>query len=270
MLIDTHAHLNFNAFKNDVDKVIKRSLAEDIWLINVGSNYETSKKAVEIAEKYNGIFAAIGLHPIHAKDENFNTSKYRSLCQSDKVVAIGEIGLDYYREYEEFKEKQKEIFLRQLNLAKELNLPVIFHCRKAHKELIEVLKSQIPNPKSQINHKFQIINSKLRGVIHCFTGDWNQAKQYLEMGFYLGINGIIYKLDLKEVIEKTPLEKILIETDCPYLLPSEALAKEGLRVTRNEPIFIKYIVQEIAKIKGIDFQEVAETTFQNAKTLFNI
>ena len=96
MLIDTHAHLNFNAFKNDLDEVIKRSLAEDIWMINVGSNYETSKKAVEIAGKYNGIFAAIGLHPIHAKDENFNASEYRSLCQSDKIVAIGEIGLDYF------------------------------------------------------------------------------------------------------------------------------------------------------------------------------
>lgn len=247
MLIDTHAHLNFNAFKNDFDEIIKRSLAEDIWMINVGSNYETSKRALEIAEKYNGIFAAIGLHPIHAEDENFNASKYRSLCQSDKVVAIGEIGLDYFKDYGLFKEKQKQVFLQQLDLAKELNLPVIFHCRMAHEDLLEILKDyQIP------------------GVIHCFTGNWKQAREYLEMGFYLGINGIIYKRDLKEVIKNTPLEKILIETDCPYLTPPQ----EG--VERNEPVFIKYIVQDIAKIKGIDFQEVAETTFQNAKNLFRI
>lgn len=246
MLIDTHVHLNFNAFKNDFDKVIKRSLAEDIWMINVGSNHDTSKKAVEIAEKYNGVFAAIGLHPIHAKDEDFNASKYRSLCQSDKVVAIGEIGLDYFKDYGLFKDKQKEVFLQQLDLAEELDLPVIIHCRMAHDDLLEIL------------------NDKLGGVIHCFTGDWNEAKQYLDMGFYLGINGIIYKRDLEEVIKNTPLEKILIETDCPYLTPPQA------GVERNEPIFIKYIVQEIAKIKNMDFQEVAKTTFQNAKNLFRI
>ena len=247
MLIDTHAHLNFNAFKNDFDEVIKRSLAEDIWTINVGSNYETSKKAKQIAEKYDGVFAAIGLHPIHAKDENFDKEKYKELDRSDKVVAIGEIGLDYFKDYGLFKEKQKEVFLQQLDLAKELNLPIILHCRMAHEDLLEILKDyQIP------------------GVIHCFTGNWKQAREYLDMGFYLGINGIIYKRDLKEVIKNTPLEKILIETDCPYLTPPQA------GVERNEPIFIKYIIQDIAKIKGIDFQEVTGTTFQNAKNLFRI
>ena len=247
MLIDTHAHINFNDFRNDFDKVIKRSLAEDIWMINVGSNYETSKRAKEMAEKYNGVFAAIGLHPIHAKDENFNASKYRSLCQSDKVVAIGEIGLDYFKDYGLFKEKQKQVFLQQLDFVKELDLPVIIHCRMAHDDLLEILKDH-----------------QLPGVIHCFTGNWEQAKRYLDTGFYLGINGIMYKFDLKEVIKKTPLEKILIETDCPYLTPPQTGVK------RNEPIFIKYIVQDIAKIKGIDFQKVAETTSQNAKNLFRI
>ncbi len=248
MLIDTHAHLNFNDFRSDFDEVIKRSLAEDVWIINVGSNYETSKKAVEIAERYEkGIYAAIGLHPIHVKDENFNASKYRSLCQSDKIVAIGEIGLDYFKDYGLFKEKQKEVFLQQLNLAKELNLPVIFHCRKAHNDLLEILRE-----------------NQTSGVIHCFTGTWKQAKEYLDMRFYLGINGIMYKFDLKEVIKKTPLDKILIETDCPYLTPLQA------GVERNEPVFIKYIVQDIAKIKDIDFQKVAQTTSQNARNLFRI
>ena len=247
MLIDTHAHLNFNAFKNDFDEVIKRSLAEDIWMINVGSNYETSKRALEIAEKYSGVFAAIGFHPIHAEDENFDKEKYRELGCSDKVVAIGEIGLDYFKDYELFKEKQKEVFLQQLDLTKELNLPAIFHCRMAHEDLLEILKDY-----------------QISGVIHCFTGNLEQAKRYLDMGFYLGINGIIYKRDLKKVIEKTPIEKILIETDSPYLTPPQA------GVERNEPVFIKYIVEEIAKIKGIDSQKVTEITFQNSKNLFRI
>jgi TatD DNase family protein len=254
MLIDTHAHVNFNDFKNDFDEVIKRSLAEDIWMINVGTNYETSKRAKEIAGKYeNKVYAAIGLHPIHAKDEEFDKEKYKQLANSNKVVAIGEIGLDCFKDYGLFKEKQKQVFLQQISLAKELNLPVILHCRMAHEDLIEIL-----------NYKLKTINYKLKGVIHCFTGNWQQAKKYLEMGFYLGINGIIYKFDLKEVIKKTPLEKILIETDCPYLTPPQAGVK------RNEPIFIKYIVQDIAKIKGIDFQRVAEITSQNAKNLFRI
>ncbi|MBU2539655.1 TatD family hydrolase [Patescibacteria group bacterium] len=277
MLIDTHSHLNFNAFKRDLDEVIKRTLDENIWMINVGSKYETSKRAVEIAEEYKeGVYAAIGLHPIYAsnlvkiktdpeegdflaKSEEFDKEKYKELALSKKVVAIGEIGLDYYyrpktkKKLELFKEKQKEVFLKQLELAKELNLPVILHCRMAHEDLLEVL-----------NFQFSIFNFQLKGVVHCFTGSWEQAKRYLDMGFYLGINGIIYKLDLKEVIEKTPLNRILIETDCPYLTPI------GVEMERNEPIFVKYIAEEIAKIKNINFEEVAEATTQNAKALFNI
>jgi len=246
MLIDTHSHLNFEPFRDDFDEVIKHSFSENVFMINVGSNYETSQKAVEIAEKYEkGVFAAIGLHPIHAK-EKFKKEKYKELAKSEKVVAIGEIGLDYYKDYAVFREKQKEVFLEQLGLAKELNLPVIFHCRMAHQDLLNIL------------------NSKLKGVIHCFTGTWGQAKKYLEMGFYLGINGIMYKFDLKEVIEKTPLEKILIETDCPYLTPPQA------GVERNEPIFVKYITQDIAKIKNLEYQKVAEVTTKNTKGLFGL
>jgi len=246
MLIDTHAHLNFNAFKDDFDQVIKRSLDGNVWMINVGSNFKTSKRAVEIAEKYKGVYAAIGLHPIHAEEE-FDIEKYKELAKSDKVVAIGEIGLDYYKDYGLFKEKQKEVFLQQLDLAKELELPVIFHCRMAHNDLLEILKG-----------------TKFQGVIHCFTGDWRQAKEYLDMGFYLGVNGILYRLNLKEVIEKIPLDRILIETDCPYLTPPKS------ETERNEPIFLKYIVQEIAKIKNLDFQKVAQAATKNAKRLFNI
>ncbi len=254
MIIDTHAHLNFNAYKNDADEVIRRSLDNGVWMINVGSQYSTSKRAVEMAEKYpEGVYAAIGLHPIYAQD-GFNSEEYKKLTNFKKVVAIGEIGLDYKSEYFPFKEKQKEVFLKQLELAKELNLPVIFHCRMAHDELIEILERY---------------NKKIKGVIHCFTGTWEQAQKYLEMGFYLGFNGIIFKLDLDEIIKKTPLDKILIETDCPYLMPS--LLRQGFGgQSRNEPLYVKYVAEKIAKLKNIDFDEVAEITTQSAKELFNI
>lgn len=248
MLVDTHSHLNFNAFKDDADQVIRRSLENNVWMINVGSQYETSKKAVEIAEKYeNGVYAAVGLHPIHTQDE-LDRQKYKELAGSKKVVAIGEIGLDYKPEYISFKERQKEIFLQQLDLAKELNLPVIFHCRMAHDELINELR---------------IKNYELKGVVHCFTGNWAEAKKYLEMGLYLGFNGIIFKLDLDEVIKNTPIDRILLETDCPYLTPPQA---DG----RNEPSYVKYVAEKIAKIKNISYEEISEITTKNAKEIFNI
>src|SRR4030042_6204596 len=158
MLIDTHAHVNFNAYKSDTDEVIRRSLDNNIWIINVGSQYSTSKRAVELAEKYKrGVYAAIGLHPIHAED-GFDYEKYKQLAQSPGVVAIGETGLDYKEEYVSFarakrsakdesldsspKEKQKDVFLKQLEMAKELSLPIIFHCSMAHDDLIHILNSQ--------------------------------------------------------------------------------------------------------------------------------
>jgi TatD DNase family protein len=273
MLIDTHAHLNFNAYKNDADEVIGRSLENDVWMINVGSTYETSKRAVEMAERYEkGVYAAIGLHPIHlaegifktkldeeeiafqTKNENFDHETYKTLAKSNKVVAIGEIGLDfYYRpktkiKLEQFKQKQKEVFLKELALAKELGLPLIFHCRMAHDELIDILESKGKN---------------LKGVIHCFTGSQEQAEKYLEMGLYLGLNGIIFKFDIEEIIKKTPLDKILIETDCPYLTPPQETG-------RNEPLYVKHVVRKIAEIKNMDFEKIAEITTQNAKNLFKI
>jgi TatD DNase family protein len=276
MLIDTHAHLNFNAYREDADEVIKRSLDNDIWMINVGSQYETSRKAVAMAEKYPaGVYAAVGLHPIHltegifkvkldeeesafqTKNEDFNREKYKELAESEKVVAIGEIGLDYYyrpktkTKLNQFKERQKEIFLEQLALAEELNLPVIFHCRSAHQDLIEILEGR------------KKAAGRLRGVIHCFTGDWQQAEKYLAMGFYLGFNGIIFKLNLAEVIEKTPLERILIETDCPYLTPPPMAG-------RNEPLYVKYVAEKIAEIKKLRYEEISVVTTENAKKLFKI
>jgi len=249
MLIDTHAHLNFNAYKEDSSKVLQRSLGHNVWMINVGSQYLTSKRAVELAEKYeNGVYAAVGLHPIHLEMEVFDYEKYKALVKSKKVVAIGEIGLDYKPEYASFKVKQKIALRQQMDLAQELNLPIIFHCRMAHDDLIKMLFEN---------------SSRVDGVIHCFTGTWKQAEKYLGMGLYLGFNGIIFKLNLDEIIEKTPLDRVLLETDCPYLTPPQ---EEG----RNEPIFVKYVAEKIAKIKKLSYEEVADITTKNAKKLFKV
>lgn len=281
MIIDTHAHINFNAFKDDVDEVIHRSLNEQIWMINVGSQYSTSKRAVEIAESYGeglpadrrGVYAAVGLHPIHletglvkiktdpqevqfqTKEEIFDYEKYKELAESKKVVAIGEIGFDYYwkpktqKRLSDFQQKQREIFSSQLELARELNLPVIIHCRMAYDQLTEALRPYKVN---------------IRGVLHCYTGNWEQTKPYLDMDIYFGFNGLIFKMPpSEEVIKKLPLEKILIETDAPYLTPPQ---EDG----RNEPIYIKHVVNKIAQIKGLSYEEVAEATTQNAKKLFRI
>ncbi len=299
MLIDTHSHVNFNAFKDDADEVIRRSLNNNVWMINVGTKYETSKKAVEIAEKYpEGVYAAIGLHPIHletglvkikndteeievkTREEEFDYERYKELGKSEKVVAVGEIGLDYYwrpkttKKKELFKQKQKDLLLKQLELANDLNLPVIFHCRMAHAELIEFLKSKIKNQKSKLN-----------GVMHSFVGNSKQLEEFLELGLYIGYNGIIFKniegikvaetsphlssratssrAIFEENIKNTPLDKILIETDCPYLTPPQ---KEG----RNEPIFVKYVAEKIAKIKKLSYKEIAKITTENAKKLFKL
>ena len=277
MLIDTHAHLNFRVFKEDTDEVIRRSLEGGIWMINVGTNYETSKRAVEIAEKYpEGVYTAIGLHPINLDtglvkmkideqegsnfEKDFDYTQYRELTQSKKVVAIGEIGLDYYwkpktkKKLELFKEKQRTVLCQQLKLAKELNLPVIFHCRQAHQDLIELLSAQ-PEVKPQ------------KAVAHSFVGNLDQLQKYLDFGFYIGFNGIIFKkiegIDFEENIRQTPLEKILIETDCPYLTPPPMAG-------RNEPIYVKYVAEEIAEIKNLGYEEITNTTTANARKLFRI
>jgi len=271
MLVDTHSHLSFKAYDKDRNEVLKRIKDAGMVCVDVGTKYETSKNAIELAEKNENIYASIGMHPIHIKTdlmklkmdkeegafeplgEEYDKARYRELAKSAKVVAIGEVGLDYYYKpktksrQEAFKEKQKQVFIQQLELAEELNLPVIIHCRSAFDDLYEILKTR-----------------KLKGVIHCFSGNWQEAQKYLDLGFYLGINGIIYKLDLKEVIEKTPLEKILLETDCPYLAPPKA------GIERNEPIFVKYVAGTVAEIKKISFEQVAEITTANPKELFGI
>ena len=274
MIIDTHSHLQFHAFKEDRDEVIRKTLAQDIWMINVGTKFQTSREAVLLAQKCDtGVYAAMGLHPMYAGVEfiklkhdaseeeqlvletDFDKEKYRELAKSKKVVAIGEIGLDYYykpktaAKLAEFKEKQKQVFLQQLDLAQELKLPVILHCRMAHDDVIAILESRKPGK---------------GGVIHCFTGTLEQAQKYIALGFCIGINGIIFKFDIDNVIKTISLENILVETDCPYLTPPMAESK------RNEPVFMKYTIEKIADLKGVNFQEVCEKTTQNAQKFFNI
>lgn len=278
MLIDTHAHLNFAAFKADLDETIKKSLGNKVWLINVGTNYQTSKKAVEIAERYSeGVYAAIGLHPINLDtglvkmkidekegenfEKEFDYQKYKEIAQSEKVKAIGEIGLDYYwrpktaKKKELFKQRQKELLLKQLELAKELNLPIIFHCRLAHDDLINFINNYTPDER--------LIQ---RGVIHGFVGTIEHLEKYLEMGLCIGFNGIIFKniegVNFEENIKKTPLDRILIETDCPYLTPPP------IENQRNEPLYVKYVVEKIAKVKNLSCEEIAKITAENAKKLF--
>ncbi len=287
MLIDTHAHVSFQAFQEDADAVLKRTLENNTWVIMPGTQFTTSKKAVEMAEQHGeGVYGAIGLHPIHlaekrrvdvqevqsenvkeqdwmtfeTKAEEFEYEKYKELGQSKKVVAIGECGLDYYTEpkskekREAQRLKQKSTLALQIKLAKELNLPIIFHCRKAHEDLIEFLQP----------HK-----GKLQGVVHCYTGDLKQAEKFYELGLYFGFNGLIFKdvpalPNPKDIIAALPLERIVLETDSPYLVPPQAKAE------RNEPLFLQYVAEEIASIKGISVEEVASATTKNAKSLFGI
>ena len=288
MLIDTHAHLNFAAFSKDREKVIKRSLDNNVWMINIGTNLATSQEAVDIAQNHEqGVFASIGLHPINLEtglvkrkiddlegdtfEKEFNYKKYWELGQAEKVIAIGEVGLDYYwkpkttKKKELFKQIQRDLLLKELKLAQELDLPVIFHCRMAHGDLIKILTQQVPG------------NKQPRGVMHGFVGTSEQLQEYLKMGFYIGFNGIIFKniegIDFQENIRTTPLERILIETDCPYLIPpvlAEASVPANSIKNRNEPIFVEYIVQEIAKIKKENPERISEATTQNTRRLFNI
>ncbi len=270
-IIDSHAHLNFKAFDEDRIEVAKNSIKGGVWMINVGSQYETSKKAVDMAESFKeGVYASVGLHPIHIiadlvkikKDpeeeeegeSDFNYGAYKSLATSSKVVAIGEAGLDYYYKpknkgkLEKFKDRQKLVFLKHIRLAEKFGLPMIIHCRLAHKEMTELLKG---------------CNGTIGGVIHCFTGDLKDAKDYLDMGFYLGFTGIIFKLDLKDIIKYVPAERILAETDCPYLTPPS-------RSGRNEPLYVKDVIAEIARLRKTNFDRMAEITAENAKILFEI
>lgn len=273
MLIDTHAHVNFSAYNDDRDEVIKRTLDQGVQIINVGSQFSTSARAVEIAEKYEiGVWAVIGLHPIHlesshirekvdenekfefdTRNEEFDAEKYRALAESKKVVAIGETGIDLHHNPHNL-EKQTRAFKEEIDLAMELDLPVAIHCRKAYKEILEIL-----------DEKKKEYGTKLRGVVHSYMGKYNLAPEFIRFGFLLGFNGVItFARDYDRVIGETELENIILETDCPYLTPAPH------RGQRNEPAYVKHVAEKIAEIKKIDSDIVTEITTENAGKLFKI
>lgn len=281
MFIDTHAHINFNAYKNDSDSVIRESLREDVWMILVGSEYKTSRRGLEMANKYErGVYSAVGLHPLHleeinAKDdkgeydfttraEEFNYEAYEKLAKFEKVVAIGEIGLDYYHialnsDTANIKKKQKQVFLEQIRLARNLDLPVIIHCRQAHDDMIALLMEY------KQNNKEIFPKDRPWGVMHCFSGNEDLAWKYFSLGLLISFTGLItFSKSWDDLIRKIPDNKFMIETDCPFMTP------EPYRGKRNEPILVKYVAKRISEIRNISIDKIAEISFNNAKKLFNI
>ncbi|MBD3282479.1 MAG: YchF/TatD family DNA exonuclease [Candidatus Portnoybacteria bacterium] len=254
MLIDTHCHLNFKDYDNDREQIIGRCLDNNVWIINVGVNKETSRQVIELAEKYKeGVYASIAVHPHNIDKEEFKSEEYKKLAKNKKVVAIGETGLDYMfcENNKEQQELQKEIFIKHIKLAHQIDKPLIIHSRRLFPEILEIIKdNKQHNP---------------RGVLHCYMGRWSYAKEYLDLGFYISFTGLItYARDYDKVIRNTPLDRILIETDAPYLSP------EPYRNKRNNPIYVKHVAEQIAKTKEVSFEKVAEQTTKNAKELFKI
>lgn len=252
MLIDTHCHLDFPEFDNDREEVIQRSKETDIdYIINIGSTLKSSQASVELARKYEFIYAAVGVHPHDA--DSFDEKIFlalNELAKEKKVVAIGETGLDYYRNYSKV-DKQKDLFTSLCRLGKDYNLPLVIHTRLAEIDTLEILKGIMP----------------LRCVVHCFSGNEDFLKECLDLGFLISFTcNVTYKKadNLKKVVKAAPLDRILLETDAPYLSP------EGLRGRRNEPLNVKILAQTIAQIKEMDFKEVADATTKNAKEFFKL
>jgi len=284
-LIDIHGHIQFSAFKDDADEVIQRAINSGVYIIAPSSQLSTSKRAILYAEKYPGkVFAAVGLHPIHLKPAKFDPSEgeapafethgdqfdekiWRLLAEHEKVVALGEVGLDYIDRLElseKDRDIQEETFRKEIELALSVNKPIIQHCRSglvagnprdAHDDALRIIANcQLPTT-----------NYPLRGVAHCYSGNVEQAKQYLDLGFYLSFTGLItFNNSWDEVIKMAPLERLMVETDCPYMTPVPHRGK------RNEPSFVRYMAEKIAELKGLPFEKVAEQTTENARKLFEL
>ena len=240
-MFDTHAHLNFKDFDNNRDELIRKCVSKGVGMINVGATIKTSSKAVEIAQKNENVYGSVGVHPLHAEEE-FIFDDLSKLADRKKVIAIGEIGLDNKKK--KTIDKQRDLFEKHIKLAVEKDLPLILHSRKAHEETLD----RIPDYK---------------GVIHCFTGSLKQAQQYIEKGYLIGLNGIIFKMNLKKVIKKISLDNIILETDCPYLSPP---GWEG----KNTPLGVIPVAEKVAEVKGVDLNEIEKVTDENVRKLFEI
>ncbi|MGM0877662.1 MAG: TatD family hydrolase [Bacillota bacterium] len=254
MLFDTHAHLNAIQYEEDLEEVIQRAKSEDVTdIVVVGFDRDTIKRAMELTEKYEMIYAAVGWHPVDAIDMTDDDLVWiKELASHPKVVAIGEMGLDYYWDKSP-KDIQKEVFRKQIQLAKEVQLPIIIHNRDATEDVVKILQEENA--------------SEVGGIMHCFTGSLEVAKQCIDMNFYLSFGGPVTFKNAKkpkEVAKEIPIDRLLIETDCPYLTP------HPFRGKRNEPSYVKYVAEQIAELRALSVEEVARKTSDNAKKLFGI
>ena len=246
--IDNHAHLNFPEFGADISDGIKRANDAGVGIITVGVDLASSTRAVEMAEENENMWAIIGQHPTDT-EEAFNANAYRELLKSEKVVAIGECGLDYFHGKEEDRESQKNLFIKQIELAIEAKKPLMLHIRDAYEDAIEILK-QYP---------------EVKGNVHFFAGSKEIAKQFLELGFTLSFTGVITSAkEYEELLKTIPIESILSETDCPFVAPAPYRGK------RNEPSYVIEVVKKIADIKGLSFEDASAQLLENSKGLFGI
>ena len=272
---DVHTHTHFAAFADDTDAVIRRALEAGAWMVNVGTQRDTSVGAVETAHHYKeGVYATVGLHPVHtaksyhdteecgdtkeakgftSRGEEFDHDHYFKLGQDTKVVAIGECGLDYYRLEEDTKPRQKIAFERQIVLAKELEKPLMIHCRNAFEDLIDML-----------NAKRSTLNA-VPGIVHFFSGTKEDAHSLLDLGFCFSFGGVItFAWDYDEVVRYIPIDRILLETDAPYITPIP------YRGRRNEPMYIVEVAKKLGEIKQLPFEIVGQKTTENARKLFGM
>jgi len=284
-LFDTHTHFNFSAFREDGNEIMQKTLQEKIWFVNVGAEAKTSRRAVEIAQKFEkGVYASVGLHPIHTYDdeleeeikgekvqfvtkaEEFDKQYYQQLIKENpKVVAVGETGLDYFHIkkfsaslQKDLKKKQKEIFVHQIKLAFENGKPLILHCRQfkeqdAYFDMLAILKE---NKKHLLS---------LPGIVHCYSGNLELLAEFLNLGFFLGFNGIItFTQDYDELVKKAPLSRIVLETDSPWLAPVPYRGK------RNQSIYVEEVAKRVSELKNLSFEEVSKATTENAMKVFSI
>ncbi|MCM3570817.1 TatD family hydrolase [Neobacillus mesonae] len=254
MLFDTHVHLNDEQYNEDLEDVILRAQNEGVTnMVVVGFDQPTIKRAMELVDKYDFIYASIGWHPVDAIDMTEGDLKWiEELSSHPKVVALGEMGLDYHWDKSP-KEVQKEVFRKQIRLAKKVKLPIVIHNREATSDIIEILKEEGAE--------------EVGGIMHCFSGSPETAIECMKMNFYISLGGPVTFKNAKkpkEVAAEVPLDKLLIETDCPYLAP------HPFRGKRNEPAYVKLVAEQIAEIKGMTVEEIGEATTRNAKKLFAI
>ncbi|ERN53515.1 TatD family hydrolase [Alkalihalophilus marmarensis] len=254
MLFDTHVHLNADQFEDDVEEVINRAKEAGVSeMVVVGFDEKTINRALELIEKYDMLYAAVGWHPVDAidmKDEHLVWLE--ELAANPKVVALGEMGLDYHWDKSP-KEVQKEVFRKQIQLAKKVKLPIVIHNREADQDIVDILEEE----KAE----------EVGGIMHCFGGSVEIAERCLKMNFYISLGGPVTFKNAKrpkEVAKHIPMDRLLIETDCPYLAPHPYRGK------RNEPAYVKLVAEEIAGLKEVNVDEVANTTRENAKRLFGI